>query len=64
MEATDVSYKYIQTVSLDELMRLERKYYEQRERYRDYQTDDQRYWYKQWGKQLHMVTVELHRRAA
>ena len=56
--------KYIQTVSLNELMRLERKYYEQRERYRDYHTGDDRYWYMQWGKQLHMVTVELYRRAA
>ena len=64
MEATDVSYKYIQTVRLDELMRLERKYYEQRARYRDDSTNNGHYWYNHWTKQLNMVSEELHRRAA
>ena len=59
-----MSTKYIQTISLERLLKLEREYYEQRERYRDYNTSDGRYWYRHWGGQLHMVTVELHRRAA
>lgn len=64
MDSIDVNYKYIQTVSLDELMRLERKYYEQIARYSDDYTNNGCYWYHHWCKHLGMVTEELRRRAA
>jgi len=55
---------WIQTLSIDVLHSLADQYSKQRERYCNYETDDERYWHKEWSKQLGMVTRELQRRAA